>query len=213
MCGTTNHPVCADVQLLTEVVRVWGKWLRAINGVVADAAPRRLPRNQPWNGVALRGGAGDAEAEGECGGEGARPESRLATPWPLAAWFLARHFSTWRWGASAGRRRGLLSEPIWYAGPDLAAATLFGSNPKIIRAFKFVPRGIQPGLKSVSIGSRVINPENDDFFLAICTVCGWVHPAGPSSKEDHTSARSRGISGARILARHMIATFSPPRLK
>jgi hypothetical protein len=37
----------------------------------------------------------------------------------------------------------LLSEPIWYAGPDLAAATLFGSNPKIIRAFKFVPRGIQ----------------------------------------------------------------------
>src|SRR5437764_14640117 len=44
------------------------------NFFVADAAARRLPRNQPRDGVALRGGAGDAGAEGECGGEGARSD-------------------------------------------------------------------------------------------------------------------------------------------
>ncbi len=58
-------------------------------------------------------------------------------------------------------------EPIWYAGPDLAAAKLLGSKPKIIQAFKFVAQGPQPGMKAVSIGSRVIKPEKDDFFLAI----------------------------------------------
>src|SRR5882724_5671945 len=41
-----------------------------LNCAVADAAPGRLPRNQPRDGVALRGGAGDAGAEGECSDEG-----------------------------------------------------------------------------------------------------------------------------------------------
>ena len=41
--------------------------------VVADAAPRRLPRTQPRNGLALRGGAGDAGAKGERSRQGARP--------------------------------------------------------------------------------------------------------------------------------------------
>ena len=44
-----------------------------LDGVVADAAPRRLPRNQSRDGLALRGGAGDAGAEGERGSEIARP--------------------------------------------------------------------------------------------------------------------------------------------
>src|ERR1700687_4069537 len=35
------------------------------DGVVDDAAPRRLPRNKSWDGVALRGGVGDAGAKGE----------------------------------------------------------------------------------------------------------------------------------------------------
>src|SRR6266436_4995306 len=69
------------------------------NGVVADVAPRRLPRNQPWNGVALRGGAGDAGAEGECGGEGARPDRA----WPrLGHWLRGSWRGTSRHGAAAG---------------------------------------------------------------------------------------------------------------
>src|SRR5580698_5888755 len=55
-----------------------------LNCVVANVAPRRLPRNQPRDGVALRGGAGDAGAEGECGGEGARPDRA----WPRIVHWL-----------------------------------------------------------------------------------------------------------------------------
>lgn len=59
-------------------------------------------------------------------------------------------------------------KPIWYAGPDLAAAKLIGQQtPHIIRAFKLVPRGLQLGMKSTSIGTRKIDPEKDDFFLTI----------------------------------------------
>ncbi len=59
-------------------------------------------------------------------------------------------------------------EPIWYAGPDLVASRLLSQRkPRIIKAFRVVPRSIQPGLKSVKIGTRLINPETDDFFRAV----------------------------------------------
>jgi len=51
-------------------------------------------------------------------------------------------------------------EPIWYAGPDLAAAVLLGTRPKILKAFKTIPSGPQPGMKSVSIGSRDFQSHN-----------------------------------------------------
>jgi len=57
-------------------------------------------------------------------------------------------------------------EPIWYAGPDLAAASLLGPRPRVLRAFRLVPSGPQPGMKSMSIGSRNFNPAKDDFFVA-----------------------------------------------
>ena len=50
-------------------------------------------------------------------------------------------------------------EPLWYAGPDLAASTILTKeSPKIIRAFKFVPKGVQEGLKETSLGNRTIDP-------------------------------------------------------
>jgi hypothetical protein len=59
-------------------------------------------------------------------------------------------------------------EPIWYAGPDLIASRLLsGRTPKIIKAFRVVPHGVQLGLKSATIGTRQINPETDDFFRAV----------------------------------------------
>ena len=59
-------------------------------------------------------------------------------------------------------------EPIWYAGPDLVASRLLsGRELRIIKAFRVVPHGVQPGLKSVKIGTREINPETDDFFRAV----------------------------------------------
>ena len=57
---------------------------------------------------------------------------------------------------------------IWYAGPDLAGSKLkTGKTPEIIRAFRLVPQGIQKGMKTTHIGSRMINPEKDDFFRAV----------------------------------------------
>jgi hypothetical protein len=59
-------------------------------------------------------------------------------------------------------------EPIWYSGPDLAASILATKRtPKIIRAFKLVPRGVQEGMKETIIGTRKINPEKDDFFRVV----------------------------------------------
>ena len=60
------------------------------------------------------------------------------------------------------------AKPIWYAGPDLAAAKLGAmGTPRIMQAFKLVPKGLQLGMKSTSIGNRQIDPEKDDFFRAI----------------------------------------------
>jgi len=59
-------------------------------------------------------------------------------------------------------------EPIWYAGPDLVASRLLSRRtPRIIKAFRIAPREIQPGLRSVKVGTREINPETDDFFRAV----------------------------------------------
>ena len=58
------------------------------------------------------------------------------------------------------------SAPIWFAGPDLAAAKLLGSTPRVIKAFRIEPEEWQPGMKSIVLGSRQINPQ-EDFFRAI----------------------------------------------
>src|SRR5207249_11012569 len=55
-------------------------------------------------------------------------------------------------------------EPIWYAGPDLAASALLcGHRPEIVEAFRIVPRGVQNGLKTAFIGTREIDPEKHVF--------------------------------------------------
>lgn len=70
-------------------------------------------------------------------------------------------------GTNIGLNPLTSTEPIWCAGPDLAAAKLFGTTPQVIEAFRLVPRGSQSGMKSVVIGSRKFNPEVDDFFQVI----------------------------------------------
>lgn len=58
--------------------------------------------------------------------------------------------------------------PIWYAGPDLAGSKLLtGRAPEIIEAFRLIPEGIQSGLKKVTIGTRELIPQTDDFFRVV----------------------------------------------
>ena len=60
------------------------------------------------------------------------------------------------------------TEPIWYAGPDLAASKLAREHtPPITEAFRIVPKGIQSGMKPTAIGTRTINPVTDDFFRVV----------------------------------------------
>jgi hypothetical protein len=62
-------------------------------------------------------------------------------------------------------------QPIWYAGPDLVAATLFNPShqpPDVVRAFRVVPEGKQTGLVPVSLrGAVEIDPNTNDFFQRV----------------------------------------------
>jgi hypothetical protein len=60
------------------------------------------------------------------------------------------------------------TEPIWYAGPDLAASKLAAEQaPQIVEAFRIVPKCVQAGMKPTAIGTRTINPVTDDFFRVV----------------------------------------------
>lgn len=71
--------------------------------------------------------------------------------------------------ANIGVNRFTSDRPIWYAGPDLIAAVLLGHKiPKIVRATRLIPEGVQAGLKSLTLASgTVIDPVNEDFFRVI----------------------------------------------
>jgi hypothetical protein len=57
-------------------------------------------------------------------------------------------------------------KPLWFAGPDLVASTLLsGKPPKVLRAFKLVPKGRQSRLRSVRLSGEIpIDPATADFF-------------------------------------------------
>ncbi len=57
-------------------------------------------------------------------------------------------------------------KPLWFAGPDLVASSvLSGKPPKVLKAFKLVPKGQQGGLKSVNLSGEIpVDPATGDFF-------------------------------------------------
>jgi hypothetical protein len=71
--------------------------------------------------------------------------------------------------------------PIWYAGPDLVAATLrSGKPPKVLRAIRITPVGQQTGLRPVRLRRAVeIDPRTDDFFKRVIE-------ARAQAKHDHS---------------------------
>jgi len=74
-----------------------------------------------------------------------------------------------KYAFNIGLNYGSCREPIYFALADVCASKLLtGKTPKILKAFRFVPRGIQPGLMPMSIiGERTIDPANEDFFKAL----------------------------------------------
>ncbi len=60
------------------------------------------------------------------------------------------------------------AKPLWFAGPDVIASFLLtGKIPRVLRAIRFEPEGLQPGMRSVSLGLGSIDPYNDDFFRKV----------------------------------------------
>jgi hypothetical protein len=60
-------------------------------------------------------------------------------------------------------------QPIWYAGPDVVAATLLhGKVPRIIKAVRMKHSGQQKDLSSTDLFEMVpIDPRKDDFFVKV----------------------------------------------
>ena len=59
-------------------------------------------------------------------------------------------------------------KPIWFAGPDIVGSTLVkGRPPKILRATRIEPVGIQTEMKSVVLGTGSIDPYRDGFFRKV----------------------------------------------
>ncbi|MEO9307469.1 MAG: DNA polymerase [Nitrososphaera sp.] len=56
-------------------------------------------------------------------------------------------------------------KPLWYSIADVLASKLYtGKTPKILRAIRFVPVGVQRGLKTIDIHGIKINPYKQDLF-------------------------------------------------
>ena len=59
-------------------------------------------------------------------------------------------------------------EPIWYAGPDLAASKLKTKRAqRVLQAFRIVPLGLQEDMKRSTVGKREFDPAKDDFFRVV----------------------------------------------
>jgi len=60
-------------------------------------------------------------------------------------------------------------KPIWYAGPDLIGSKILsGKAPKILKAIRMVPVGLQNSLRSTNLGGMVeIKPAEQDFYRTV----------------------------------------------
>jgi len=59
-------------------------------------------------------------------------------------------------------------QKLWLAGPDLVSAVLNGHIPKVLKAFRIVPRGKQRGLKTIKLrGAILVDPRKEDFFTRV----------------------------------------------
>jgi hypothetical protein len=68
--------------------------------------------------------------------------------------------------------------PIWYSGPDLAASKILkGRSPKILKAIRITPEGVQKRLRPTTLGNRKIVPERDNFYNVV--VEGKEQSSGP----------------------------------
>ncbi|MDE2588888.1 MAG: hypothetical protein KGL95_04405, partial [Patescibacteria group bacterium] len=85
-----------------------------------------------------------------------RPEGDIL---PLRARYGQKH--VWNIGIS----RVTSKIPLWYSIADVIASKLYtGKTPKILKAYKFVPKGVQENLQKINVHGIEIDPYKDDLF-------------------------------------------------
>jgi len=77
---------------------------------------------------------------------------------PIRAKFGQKH--AWNIGICKISGNNLL----WYSLADILASKIYGKAPKILKAIRFVPVGIQENLKEIDFHGVYINPYKDDLF-------------------------------------------------
>jgi hypothetical protein len=84
---------------------------------------------------------------------------------PLRADYSLRQRGT----ATVGVNQAHSDFPLWWTLPDaIASKLLTGRAPRILRAIRFKPLGIQPSLQPVSLlGRTVVDPLQQDIFQAL----------------------------------------------
>jgi hypothetical protein len=77
-------------------------------------------------------------------------------------------------------------KPEWRSIADVVASTRFtGRPPKVLQAIRFVPQGIQPGLKPIMLrGTVPFDPRTQDFFRAVIEERQRVKSRTDLSKEE-----------------------------
>ncbi|MDH5431752.1 MAG: hypothetical protein OEW78_07725 [Nitrosopumilus sp.] len=79
---------------------------------------------------------------------------------PIRAQFGDKH--AWNIGIS---QISSTPEPMWYSLADVISSKLYtGKPPKILKAIKFEPVGVQENLKNTNIHGTTVNPHKDDLF-------------------------------------------------
>jgi hypothetical protein len=104
------------------------------------------------------------------------------------------------------------SSRLWFTGPDLANAVLYGHAIKIVKAIRLDPIGIQDGLaKRIRIGNRIINPRKDNPYVA------WVEEKEVTQGEKRNFIKCLLCSGVYGLAvelnRKRFSKNNPQRIR
>ena len=77
---------------------------------------------------------------------------------PIRARFGQKH----AWNIGICKISG--NDSLWYSLADVLAAKMYGKTPKIIKAIRFIPVGVQKNLKELDFHGIHINPYKDDLF-------------------------------------------------
>jgi hypothetical protein len=78
------------------------------------------------------------------------------------------------------------TEPLWFTIPDMIAAQLLtGSPPRVLKAIRLVPQGVNSNLRPVALrGAVTVNPRTQDFFKTIIEERGRVKCREDLSQEE-----------------------------